>query len=189
MVDATVFKTEVLCGACGFESHCGHHVLTSKESAMTTAREQMKMIDGELARIRSEIEKLKAQEEVLMRLQAQCAGEPAPTSPRRRSPNIKPLVLDVMQEAGWAGRTSAEVAEIVRERVPTVAKDTVGSVLSRLKSDGALTYDGERYYVKEFAPKGPSPLERQLRAVWKENPGEVSGFSGANGYGDVAQQD
>lgn len=119
---------------------------------MTTAREQMKMIEGELARIRSEIEKLRAQEEVLMKLQAQCGGEPAPSAPRKRSPNIKPLVLDLMSKAGFAGATTAEVDFAVRQRVPSVAKDTVGSVLSRLKSDGALTYDGERYYEKRFAP-------------------------------------
>jgi hypothetical protein len=34
-----------------------------------------------------------------------------------------------------------------------VAKDTVGSVLSRLKSDGALVYVGERYYEKGQEPK------------------------------------
>jgi hypothetical protein len=58
-----------------------------------------------------------------------------------------------MHRAGFTGATSAEVDEAVRRQVPTVAKDTVGSVLSRLKSDGALTHDGERYYEKRFAPQ------------------------------------
>lgn len=132
---------------------------------MTTAREQMKMIDGELVRIRTEMARLKAQEEILMGLQNKMAGEPEVAVARKRSPAIKPLVLDIMSESGWAGRTTSEVDEAVRLRVPSVAKDTVGSVLSRLKSDGALTYDGERYYVKEFAPKAGSPFDNGLRAV------------------------
>lgn len=132
---------------------------------MTTAREQMKMIDGELDRIRMEIARLKAQEEVLLSLRARMNGEPEQLPQKTRSPAIKPLVLDIMRESGWAGRTSGEVDELVRAKVPTVAKDTVGSVLSRLKSDGALSYDGQRYYVKEFAPKASeNPFDR-LRAV------------------------
>lgn len=58
-----------------------------------------------------------------------------------------------MKVAGVNGASSAEVDEQVRARVPTVAKDTVGSVLSRLKSDGALVYVGERYYEKGQEPK------------------------------------
>lgn len=133
---------------------------------MITAREQMKIIQGELALVRAEIERLKAKEEVLLSLQAKMGAEPpASSAPRRRSPNIKPLVLEIMNRAGFTGATSAEVDQAVREKVPTVAKDTPGSVLSRLKSDGALTYDGERYYEKQFAPKPPAPFEGSLRAV------------------------
>lgn len=128
---------------------------------MTTVREQSKMIKDELARIRAEIEKLTAQEEVLLKILAQSEDGPTPAAPRRRSPNIKPLVLDLMSKAGFTGATSAEVDFSVRQRVPTVAKDTVGSILSRLKADGALTYDGERYYEKRFTP----PPGGGLRAV------------------------
>lgn len=164
LVDATVFKTEVLSGACEFKSRYGHHVLTSKESAMTTAREQMNNIKGKLATIRAEISRLRAQEEVLVELIGQEGGEPAPIEARKRSPSIKPLVLELMNRAGFTGATSGEVDRAVRDRVPSVAKDTVGSVLSRLKSDGALTYDGDRYYEKQFAPKPPAPFDG-LKAV------------------------
>lgn len=132
---------------------------------MTTAKEQTKMIEGELARVRAEIERLKAQEEVLAALHAKMTGgSVVSTMPRKRSPAIKPLVLDIMQGAGFTGATSGEVDEAVRRTVPGVAKDTVGSILSRLKGDGALTYDGDRYYVKQFTPK-PAPFDGGLRAV------------------------
>ena len=132
---------------------------------MTTAREQMKMIESELSRIRAELAKLKAQEEVLLGLQSRMNGDPNLVPARKRSPAIKPLVLDILTFAAFTGATSGEVDQTVRRSVPTVAKDTVGSVLSRLKSDGALAYDGERYYVKEYAPRPSAPFEGNMRAV------------------------
>lgn len=128
------------------------------------ARDQKEMIEKQLARIRAEIERLQAQEEVLSELLRQMSGLPAPAAPRKRSANIKPLVLDIMHEAGFTGATTAEVDEMVRRKVPTVAKDSVGSILSRLKSAGALVYDGERYYEKQYGPKPNSPFEG-LRSV------------------------
>ena len=118
---------------------------------MATAIEQRTMIESKLATIRSQIATLQAQEKVLSDLLAEMKGEPAPQV-RRRSPSVKPIVIDVMSAAGPAGATSREVDEAVRAKVPTVADDTVGSVLSRLKADGALVYVGERYYEKRFAP-------------------------------------
>lgn len=128
---------------------------------MANAKDQIKMIEAELQAIRDQIARLRAQEEVLVKLQKSMAGE---TVRRTRAPNVKPLVLDIMAEVGVAGATSAEVDEKVREQNPHVAKDTVGSVLSRLKSAGALVYDGDRYYEKRFAPR-PNPFDREIRAV------------------------
>lgn len=50
------------------------------------------------------------------------------------------------------GITTREVDDAVRLANPSVAKDPVGSVLSRLKSDGALRFDGGRYYEKLKMP-------------------------------------
>ncbi len=134
---------------------------------MANARDQMKMIDEELARIEIEMQRLSAQKDVLMSLRAKMTGETVQAAPlpRKRSPNVKPLVIDTMREAGFVGATSSEVDAKVREQLPNVAKDTVGSILSRLKSDGALVHDGERYYEKQFAPKANSPFDQGARAV------------------------
>ena len=137
---------------------------------MASAREQMKTIEAELQRVRSDIEKLRVEEELRIRLLGQVnrevpkrADKPAR---RTRSPSIKPVVLDIMHQAGHEGATTAEVDSLVRQKVPSVAKDTVGSILSRLKSDGVLVYWGERYYEKQFAPKDENPFDRSpLRAV------------------------
>lgn len=133
---------------------------------MATAKENMKMIEQELERVRSEIEKLKVEEALLLKMLAKMTGTTIPTpTTRTRSPSVKPVVLDVMREAAFDGATTAEVDDLVRRKVPSVAKDTVGSILSRLKSEGALVYVGERYYEKQYAPKEPTPFDKGLRAV------------------------
>lgn len=136
---------------------------------MANARDQMKTIEAELQRVRSEIDNLRVEEALLLKLLVKMGVAPETkqeAKPRSRSANVKPVVLDVMREAGALGMTTADVDLLVREKVPTVAKDTVGSVLSRLKSDGALIYDGERYYERQLAPKPQQPpFDRTLRAV------------------------
>lgn len=134
---------------------------------MPSARDQMKIIEEELARVRKEMERLKIEEATLLRMQARMNGTPEEKAPRLRSPSVKPVVLDIMRNAGAIGATSTEVDELVRVKVPSVAKDTVGSILSRLKSDGALVYVGDRYYERQFAPKPETAAggERSFRTV------------------------
>lgn len=132
-----------------------------------TLGKKMKPLDDEIERIDAEIARLQIERSALMRLKTRMIGPsevPPPVNEgRRRSANIKPLILDTMRERGPHGATSNEVAAIVRERVPTVAKDTVGSILSRLKADGALVHDGERYFDAKFAPKPePRPFEPKV---------------------------
>ncbi|MEO6041261.1 MAG: hypothetical protein ABIP41_05120 [Croceibacterium sp.] len=129
---------------------------------MANAREQTAMIEAKLQAIREQIANLRIQEKVLVDLLAEL--KPGSKPVRQRSPNIKPLVIDIMAQVAESGATSREVDDAVRQRVPGVAADTVGSVLSRLKSMGALVYDGERYYEKRHAP-APRPFDGGLRAV------------------------
>jgi len=124
----------------------------------------MKPLDDEIARLDAEIARLQGERVGLMRAKALLTGEvPEAVSTRKRAPSVKPLVLDIMREVAEFGATSQEVDAKVREQNPAVAKDTVGSVLSRLKGDGALVYEGERYYEKRHAPQ--RPFDPGLRAV------------------------
>ena len=133
---------------------------------MATAREQMKTIDAELERVRAEIAQLRTEEAILIRLRAKMGGETVETvAPRKRSNGVTPLVLDLLRMAGSDGMASADVGILVREKLPGVAKDTVSSVLSRLKSDGALVYSGDRYFERKFAPKEPTNPFEPLRSV------------------------
>ncbi len=134
---------------------------------MTTAREQMQLIEDELKTVRSHIEKLKIEEATLLRLIDSFGGKDSATpKKRKRSPSVKPVVLDIMREAGTLGASSAEVDAKVRETIPGVGKDTPAAILSRLKGEGALVYRNERYYEKQFAPQEPSnPFDSGLHAV------------------------
>ena len=121
---------------------------------MATPGKNMKPIDDEISRIDAEIARLQGERSGLLKAKELLTGEGnEPARPlRRRAPSVKPVVLDVMRNAGPRGATTAEVDRHVRLAVPTVAKETVGSILSRLKSDGALVYEGDRYYDKRHAP-------------------------------------
>lgn len=134
---------------------------------MATARETMSTIKSELERVRGEIASLRLEEGILEKLLAKISGEPIQAqAKRKRSPNVTPLVLDIMRAAGTVGATSTEVDARVKEQIPEVAKATVSSILSRLKAEGALIYVGERYYEKQYAPPAsPSPFDGPLRAV------------------------
>ena len=122
---------------------------------MAKESRQMSIIKSQLETVRAQIERLRVKEETLLELLRELTGEPiAEQKPlRSRAPNVKPLVLDFMREVGERGATKVEVDQAVRTLNPAVAKDTVGSVLSRLKADGALGYEGDRYYEKRFTPR------------------------------------
>jgi hypothetical protein len=119
----------------------------------------------QIAKLDIEIDGLKMRRQAFVDVLAKFSGEDQPArssseTGRRRSANITPLVLDIMAEVGATGATSKDVDERVRERVPTVARGTVAAVLSRLKGDAALVYDGIRYYDARSAPGKPPPIFR-----------------------------
>lgn len=139
---------------------------TARET-MNTINLELKRVDGELDRANSVVAGLQMERDILAKLLAKLNGEPVQIlAKRKRSPNVSPLVLDIMRTAGTAGATSSEVDALVKEQIPGVAKATVSSILSRLKAEGALIYVGERYYEKQYAPPAnPSPFDGPLRAV------------------------
>src|SRR3546814_21075649 len=79
------------------------------------------------------------------------------------------------QKTAYEMRISGWSSDVCSSDLPAVAKDTVGSVLSRLKSEGALVYVGARYYEKRFAPQN-RPFDPGLRAVncERKTPGDQS---------------
>jgi hypothetical protein len=121
---------------------------------MTAQGKKMKPLDDEIARLDSEIARLQGERAGLVRARQLLTGEPVEQA-RKRLPSLKPIILDVMKSVGEKGATAAEVHLAVSVFVDDVKRDSVGSILSRLKSEGAFTYDGERYYEKKFSPSRP----------------------------------
>ncbi len=112
------------------------------------------MLNAELERVRNQIAELKIEEALLTKMLRRMGDNNAKKPPTNRALGVKSAVLNFAFEAGGEGVTTEEMRDAVERTIPEVAKDTVRSVLSRLKSDGALAFVRGRYYVKEFVPQG-----------------------------------
>jgi hypothetical protein len=88
-------------------------------------------------------------------------GDDAGTGGRQR--NTKKIVLTMVTDAGAAGVTATEILEQALAKGRQLNANTVSSLLSKLKGDGALAFDGERYYAKGKEPTEDPPSH--LRAV------------------------
>jgi hypothetical protein len=84
-------------------------------------------------------------------------GDP---SGRRR--NTKKTVLTMVTEADRGGVTVTEVVEKAAAQGKKLNANTVASLLSKLKADKTLVFDGLRYYAAGREPPDAPP---QLRAV------------------------
>jgi len=76
-------------------------------------------------------------------------GESSVTNQRRR--NVKATTMDLIVEAGEVGITATEVVERAAARGRTLPLPSISSLLSRLKREGTLRFDGERYYPTKAA--------------------------------------
>lgn len=63
----------------------------------------------------------------------------------------KALLLDLLREVGTTGLNATTAEEIAKRRGVTLKRATAASNLSRLKKDGVVVHDGERYRLPEFA--------------------------------------
>lgn len=70
--------------------------------------------------------------------------------------------MELVDVAGSAGVTAAEIVDRARTLGRELDRGSVSSLLSKFKSQGALTFDGERYYP---ASKAPPPDSPPLRVV------------------------
>jgi len=77
------------------------------------------------------------------------AVEQSPT--RLPKTSVKPTLIDLLREVGASGLIASTAVEIAAKRGISLDRNTVSSLLSRLKRDGLVDYDGERYRLLEFA--------------------------------------
>ena len=73
--------------------------------------------------------------------------------------NVKATILDLLKEAGTTGMNAATAVETASRRGIALDRASVSSLLSRLKKEGTIVHDGERYKLPEFTKEAISSLE------------------------------
>lgn len=88
-------------------------------------------------------------------------SEAPSTEPTRRRRHVKTTVMELVTAAGQTGVTAAEIVEDARSRGRELDRPSVSSLLSKLKADGVLRFDGERYFQASL----PNPEPPLLKVI------------------------
>lgn len=116
----------------------------------------MKALSERLDLILREIEKLRAQESLIRDMIREASGEPK-VKPRAPRSNVKQTILDLLEKAGEEGLNAAMAVETAARSGVSLERGTVSSLLSRLKNENVVVYDGSVYRLKAFRPEvGPN---------------------------------
>ena len=83
------------------------------------------------------------------------ADDASPTSQPGKRIAIKAVVLDLLDQVGTTGLDAARAVALAGEKGITIMLNSVSSLLSRLKSDGAVIYDGSLYRLPKFTRRDP----------------------------------
>jgi hypothetical protein len=111
----------------------------------------MKALQDRLEIILREIDKLKAQESVIRDLLRELNGEPK-TKLRAPRSNVKKTILELLEQAGDAGLNATSAVETAARSGISLERGTVSSLLSRLKNEGVVVYDGSVYRLSAAKP-------------------------------------
>jgi hypothetical protein len=121
---------------------------------MTTKQANMKHLMDRRDQLRAEFAAVRARLDEVENLIRVMTGDPVPSSAptKARRGDLKEIVLGLYDQAAETGLSAAEcVAAAQEKRGVTLQAASVSSLLSRLKADGVLMYDGDRYRLKKFA--------------------------------------
>jgi hypothetical protein len=119
--------------------------MASTKDNMKALIEQRDRLLLELEALRNKIAGLDLAISILQ--QGSPKGSNNPVSVSRRT-GVKGFVLDLLGERGSAGLTAAVTVEIAGARGVLMDRASVSSLLSRLKQDGIVEYDGSVYRLK-----------------------------------------
>ena len=121
-----------------------------------SGRANLKLLDERRKQLKTELAALQARLNEVESLMRAMGGE-APAEPvvgppsRARRGDLNNIVLSLYEQAAEAGLSSSECVEKAEKAGTPLKAASVSSLLSRLKADGVLMYDGERYRLKRFA--------------------------------------
>jgi len=81
--------------------------------------------------------------------------------------SVKGVLLDLLREVGTTGLSAATAVDMANRRGITLHSGSAGSTLSRLKSEGVVVLHGNRYVLKDFAPREDMrPVTNVIPAPW-----------------------
>ncbi|MBD8906550.1 hypothetical protein [Methylorubrum zatmanii] len=119
---------------------------------MATGKQQMKDLEALRDRLKAQIAELQQQLSGVEMAIRVVTGEPTPQArPRAPRSNVKTYILTLLEEAGARGLNAASAVETAQSRGDQLERGSVSSLLSRLKSDGVVTYDGQLYRLSKYA--------------------------------------
>lgn len=121
----------------------------------------MKALNERLDHVLREIDKLRAQEALLRDMIREASGQPK-FKPRAMRSNVKQAVLELLEQVGDKGLNAATAVEAAGQAGISLERGTVSSLLSRLKNDGTVVYDGNVYRLKKHSSDG-TPNVHPLR--------------------------
>lgn len=78
-------------------------------------------------------------------------SQPTEERSRARRGNLKETVLLLAQDVAEKGMSSEECVKLAKGKSIDLVPGSVSSLLSRLKNDGVMFFDGQRYRLKEYA--------------------------------------
>jgi hypothetical protein len=121
-----------------------------------TGRANLKLLQDRRNQLTAELAAVQARlsevESLMRAMSGEAAPEPAsPMLKRVRRGDLNNIVLGLYEQAAGVGLSTAECVAAAAKAGTPLKATSVSSLLSRLKSDGVLMYDGERYRLKRFA--------------------------------------
>jgi hypothetical protein len=104
--------------------------------------------EGVLVELRQREREIEALRNKLKGIEASMAalGGDQPIEAKRKNRNVKQTVMGLIVDAGSAGITAVEVVERAALAGRQLDRPSVSSLLSRLKREGVLSFNGERYF-------------------------------------------
>ena len=134
---------------------------------MSTKTANLKILYERRDILRTELEAARARLQEVENLIKMFGGEamvqaPPQNETRARRGDLKSLVLGLYEEAAESGLSTHGCIAAAKDRGVDIQPASVSSLLSRLKSDGVLFYDGDRYRLKRYAGPRSAPTQEAV---------------------------
>jgi hypothetical protein len=116
--------------------------------------EQRKAIERQRDRLLIEIEALRnkvAGLELALSLMGAESAAPEEREKTKENRGLRQTLTDLLREAGTTGLNATSAVDTAQRRGAHLDRQSVASTLSRMKRDGDVTYNGDRYKLTQFA--------------------------------------